>query len=525
MALRDWLLLVAVAALAVGLRVHGIDRIDVWVDEANAFLTAQRSVPVILQMLRLDSSPPAYYIALHFWLGLFGTEAAALRAFAVLGGVATVPAVFAVGRRWFSTGVGLWAAFLVAASPMAIFSSQQVRMYSWLPLLALGAVWWLVRFLDSQRPRDLAVCLGLTALALYTHNFAFHLLPVLAAVVAVSGQLWTRWKSWALSALVLAALYAPWVPTFLKQAANENHYAWYLPLWNAYGTLGVVSNTFKSYSPAAEFAMFEYKGATDWYGIPAAALAALALFGAASLWRRRETLGKASATWAVLLAALPMFTAIGVSSVLTPHYVPGRVDQMMFPAFALLAAVGVCAMRPAALRVVVGVAVLVLCVITKGVFFTDYREYRFRGGDRAMANAIRDRIAPGDVVLCTSLTRASLEYYLRDDAVQLLSFPRETAGHLGAQNDWRWLADRSALKREAQAALDRVRRRAGPQGRLFLARSRLSVNDALAPEALHRDFGIRQLENLGRYIQIGTEDVIWLSVNQLRLPPREASAP
>lgn len=508
-----------IALLAFALRASGIDRIDIWVDEANAILTARNGPSVILQMLRLDSSPPAYYVALHYWMALFGDSEVAVRMFSALGGVATVALVFAVGRRWVSTRAGALAAVFAAASPMAIFASQQARMYSWLPFLALAAVWQLVRYLESDRPRHLVACLVATTLALYTHNFAFHLLPVLAVVVAASGRLWTRWRAWALSAAAIALAYAPWLPTFLKQAANENHYAWYLPLWRAYGVPGVVVKTFESYSPAGEFAMFEYKGAPDWLGIPAAAFAGLAAFGAVWLYRRRAELGAARAQWATIFGLLPIATAIALSSVATPHYVPGRVDQMMYPAFALLAGVGAAQLRPAALGAGVALAALALGVANRDAFFTDYREYRFRGGDRAMAMAIRARLEPGDVVLCTSLTRASLAYYLRDVDVPILSFPRETAGHLGAQNDRRWLADPQALRREARIVIDAARARAGPRGRLFLARSRLSVNDALSPERLHRDFGVRLIENLGRYVQIGTEDVIWLSVNRLFLPP------
>lgn len=520
-----WLALLGVLVLAAALRVHEIDRLDVWVDEANAFLTARRPLPVILSMLKLDSSPPAYYFALHFWMSLFGDGVTALRMLAATAGVALVGSVYVVGAQWISRPVGLWAAFVVACSPVQIFYSQQVRMYPLLSLFALWSVWSLVRYLQTGSPRWLASCLALSAAALYTHNFAFHLMLVLAAVVVLSGQLGSRWRAWALSAVVLAAVYAPWLGALRRQLANADHYAWYLPLWEQYGALGAVWKTLLSWAPAAGFAMFEYRGGITWGAWPAAAFTALAGFGVVRLLSLRTALGPAGASWVPAFVVVPALSAIAVSAWLTPHFVPGRVDQMMYPGFALLVGLGICGLRPWASRAAAGVAILALGLATRSVFATDYREYHYRGADRAMAAVVREEWRPGDVILCTSLTRAPLEYYLRDLDATFLSYPRETAAHLGAQNDPRLLEDLDALAREAEVVMAQARQRAGPKGRLLLARSRLSVNDPLGPEALYRRFSAPVLENLGRFAQVGTEDVIWLSLHRLRLGPGAGREP
>lgn len=514
----------AILLLCVGLRIHDLDRLEIWVDEGNSILTARRSLSTIATLLKLDSSPPGYYFTLHYWMAVFGDSPFALRMLAVTGSVLLTGAIYAIGRRWLGTAVGLWAAFFVSVSSTQIFFSQQVRMYSWLPLLALMSVWWLVRYLESGRLLHLAGCLMAAALALFTHNFALYLLVVLAVIVVASGQLFARWWAWGISVIAIGAAYAPWVSTLLRQSANENHYAWFLPLWRQFGPLGAIVNTFRSYSPAGELVMFEYRGATDWYGIPAAGIAALALLGLGSLIRRRRELGRVGWIWVPVFLLVPMASAVSVSSLLTPHYVPGRVDQMMFPAFALLAAVGISVLRPVVLRPILGAAVVVVCVLTKGDFYTDYREYRLRGGDRALATVIRRHVEPGDVVLCTSLIRASVEYYLRDlSGVRILSYPRETAGHLGAQNDLRWLADDSGLAREFRLVVQQARAVAGPQGRLFLLRVNRVVNEKVTSEALSRDHSIRQIEYLGQFAQVGTRETIDLSIHRLKRPLQSVS--
>ncbi len=510
--------LAAILSLAAVLRIHDLDLLEIWVDEGNSILTARRSLSAILTILKLDSSPPAYYLTLHYWMAVFGDSPFALRMLSVLGSVLLVAVIYGVGRRSFGTAVGLWAAFFVATSSTQIFFSQQVRMYTWLSLLALVSVWWLVRYLESGRPFDLAVCLAATAMALFTHNFALHLLLVLAVVVVASGQLLTRMWAWGISAVTIGVVYAPWLPTLLRQSANENHYAWFLPVWRKLGPLGVIVDTFRSYSPAGERVMFEYRGATDWFGVPAAGMALLALLGLVSLIRRRGELGRAGWVWVPALLFVPIVSAVSVSLLLTPHYVPGRVDQMMFPAYALLAGIAMSTLRPVLLRPILGVAVLVLCLLSKGDFYTDYREYGFRGGDRALATVVRRHLEPGDVIVCTSLIRASVEYYLRDVDVTILSFPRETAGHLGAQNDHRWLADEKGLAREVGLVINEARAAAGPQGRLFLLRATRAVNVKISSESLHRDHSIRQIEYLGKFAQVATRETVELSIHRLRRP-------
>ncbi len=513
--------ILGILALALILRLHDIGLGDVWIDEANGILTARGPLGALFDSLSRDSSPPLYYLLLHVWIGLFGDGAIALRLLSTLFSLLLVALLFAVGRRVVSRDAGLWAAFFAALSPVQIFYSQQVRMYTLLPLLALASVWFLLRALAGGRRRDLALCVLAATAALYTHNFALYLGLVLAAVVAVSGSLWRRLPAWLAAFAVVAVCYAPWVPTFLRQLANEDHYAWFLPLWKDYGVAGAVLRTFRSFSPAGEFLMYEHTGAPPFHGVPALASAALAALGAWHLLRRRPAPGWAGALWIPLLLLLPMAAALALSSLVTPHYVPGRVDQMMFPAYALLVGTGASRLRVPAVRTGLAGALLVLSAATKSVFYTDYEAYGYRGTDRDLAARVVEIARPGDVILCTSLTRAPLEYYLSRAGVDLpiLSYPRSAARHMGSQNDRRLASDPAALRREAKIVVDDARRAAGPGGRLILLRGEIVVNDFLAPGNLRRVMGVEPERRLGRYVQAGTEERIRLSLNRLWRDP------
>ena len=521
----DRLALGAILAVALLVRLYAIDDLDVWVDEANAILIARAPIGALLGKLQLDSSPPLFYLLLHFWIGAFGDGVVALRGLSVLAGVGLTGATAWAGRALISRPAGAWAALFVAVSPVQAYYSQQVRMYALLPLLSLLSVAFLVRYLRDGAARDRALWLATTVLALYTHNFALYVPAVAAALILLSGRAWSDRRIWAACAGLGLLACLPWLPTFLTQLHNPDHYAWFLGDWERLGPTGVAVRTLRSFSPGAEYVkFFGIEQYLAWRGWPTLATAALAAWGGVELARQRKVRGRVGAFWPAVFLLVPTGLALVVSSWLTPHYVPGRVDQLMFPAYALLVGAGFAQLRPAPLRIVAAVALVACAGWTRWSLYPDERDPRFyvsggvrhevtlAGGDRAMARRIVQRWRPGDVILTTSLTRASLEYYLDRDgrSPRFVSFPRETARHLGSQNDERWLAAPQALVAEADAALAEVRGQLGPGGRLFLVRVRATVNGILKQEPMTRRFGFVQLEHLGHFGQAGTGALVEL---------------
>jgi 4-amino-4-deoxy-L-arabinose transferase-like glycosyltransferase len=511
---RIWLL--AILTLAAVFRLYEIGFPDIWVDEANLILTAEQPLAELFGRLRADSSPPLYYLAIHVWSALFGDSAVALRMLSVISGVVLVGATWWAARDLVSSQAGLWAAFYLAVNPSQSFFSQQVRMYVWIGLFALLSLVGLVRYLRDGRRRDFALWVGASIAALYNHNFAVHVGIAHAILIAVSGQLFSRVRMWLLAAALVAVAYAPWVPTLLIQLGNEDHYAWYQPLWDHHGVLGTIAVSLRSFSPSLEYLNYGWIGSfkTLW-GIPTLAASALASLGIWLSIRRIPRLGAAAALWPVIGLAAPAVSALTLSLWLTPHYVPGRVDQMMLPEFALLIGMAIAWLRPAGLRAAVGVAILALAVVAKYEMYDIYRDPEVAGGDRAAAVAIMERSQPRDVIVTTSLSRASLVYYFQRHAhdAAIVSFPRAAAQHLGAQNDARLLRDKGALMRETAATLDEATALAGPDGQVFIVWVRANVNYPLRHEALS-EYGYTEVDFLGKFRQFGTGSI--MEVRQYR---------
>src|SRR5215217_9597287 len=55
-----------------------------WIDEGLSVGIADRPLGDIPAALRLDGSPPLYYMLLHFWLGIAGGSEEGVRAFSLM---------------------------------------------------------------------------------------------------------------------------------------------------------------------------------------------------------------------------------------------------------------------------------------------------------------------------------------------------------------------------------------------------------------------------------------------------------
>jgi hypothetical protein len=138
------LILLSILLLATGLRFYRLDTQSFWNDEGNAARAAERSIPLILEAAEGDIHPPGYYLLLHFWRGLVGESEFSLRALSALCSILTVALTYGLGRRLLGVPVGIGGALLAALSPLAVYYSQEARMYALLGLLSTASTYLLL---------------------------------------------------------------------------------------------------------------------------------------------------------------------------------------------------------------------------------------------------------------------------------------------------------------------------------------------------------------------------------------------
>ena len=182
---RSWLVLVALLCLAFGLRaLLLIDATALWSDELYSVgKSFQPSFSSLLEMLREDTHPPAYYGLLWIWGHLVGQSPVTLRLLSwlayVAGGLVMIRQAIALGQTGTRTRVAATAALLAFCSPYPIRFAIEGKSYAVLVLLVALAWWWR----RAAHPMAYGVVAGLAGL---THFYGLFL--VLAAAA------WDGWQ-------------------------------------------------------------------------------------------------------------------------------------------------------------------------------------------------------------------------------------------------------------------------------------------------------------------------------------------
>ncbi|MGD9148398.1 MAG: glycosyltransferase family 39 protein, partial [Anaerolineae bacterium] len=209
--------------VALGLRLVRLSFQPLWWDEGWSLFFATIDPGSMLERTAVDIHPPLYYLLLNLWLKLCGTSAGSARLLSVFLGTATVPLLYAMGRRMLGPRSGLAAAFLLAISPLHIYYSQEVRMYVLVTLLGLAATYFARQWNPGRWAGGiwLGYVLAATA-ALYTQYYAGFLLLALNLVILIR---WLRRRkvgslpaapvrglgSWLGAQVAVFLLFLPWL--------------------------------------------------------------------------------------------------------------------------------------------------------------------------------------------------------------------------------------------------------------------------------------------------------------------------
>ncbi|MDY7040237.1 MAG: glycosyltransferase family 39 protein, partial [Chloroflexota bacterium] len=214
---RLWGALLVLVMLAFALRIYRLDFQPLRGDEGFDVMFASRSLPSLVNELRVTQPyPPLYHVLLHGWFQLAGKSEFALRFISMSWGVLLVALTYQLGRELFSAREGLLAALLTAAHPFYLWHAQDGRMYTMLTGLGLASSLLALQLLLKRNGTGWRKWTGyaiVTLLSLLTHYFAFLVLAaqnVVALIEILRRRDASLLKRWAASQLVMALLYLPW---------------------------------------------------------------------------------------------------------------------------------------------------------------------------------------------------------------------------------------------------------------------------------------------------------------------------
>jgi uncharacterized membrane protein len=138
-------MLVLLLVVGIALRLTGLTRPSLWLDEAySLYVAVHRFAQSTAFVAGSDAHPPLYYLLLHVWL-LFGPSVLTLRLLSAVASSSALVTFFVLSRRLAQRRVALLATALMACSAFQVWYAQEARLYALVTLAVLLAVYALVR--------------------------------------------------------------------------------------------------------------------------------------------------------------------------------------------------------------------------------------------------------------------------------------------------------------------------------------------------------------------------------------------
>jgi 4-amino-4-deoxy-L-arabinose transferase-like glycosyltransferase len=225
---------VFVLALAIGIRVWGLNQIGFNTDEAvySGQGAAIAQVPVLKDIFPVFRAHPLLFQFLLAIMFNFGFSDLALRLLAVAIGVITVFTVYRLGSILYNPNVGILAALILAIMPYHVVVTRQVLLDGPMVLFSTLSLYLLARFALTGNPIWLhaaGIGMGLTFLAKET---GIILVGAIYSFFALSSEVYVRFRDLVLSFILMVLMILPF-PLSLALAGGSNVGQQYL-IWQLF---------------------------------------------------------------------------------------------------------------------------------------------------------------------------------------------------------------------------------------------------------------------------------------------------
>jgi hypothetical protein len=210
-------MLVGILIIAACARYYGLDRQSFSYDE---FI---EETAFEIQFLEPDSNkflivnPPLNSFFIYVMKNVFPSSDLALRFVPFLFGSVTVFLMYLFGRALYGERTGLLASFLLAISPLHIWYSQDIRMYSLQWMLGILSFIFFLRALEKPVLKNYIGYIASIVAGLYTLQLTLFIIMIQGLYLILSFNKYReQFYKWMLVFAITVLLYLPWVIFTLK---------------------------------------------------------------------------------------------------------------------------------------------------------------------------------------------------------------------------------------------------------------------------------------------------------------------
>ena len=313
---RCWLAGILLFALV--LRLIHLGTHSFWHDEAYNMIQSDNLIPVLVKGELVSNHPPLFVVLIWIWR-LFGMDENewTMRLLPVLLGLGGIAALYLLVSHLFSPRAGLFAAFLLAISPIHILHSQDLKPYIVLPLTGVLTVYFFYRAVQENEARWWTAYAVSAGLACYSETFAVFLLAAINLWMLV--QLPWRWNhlpGWVAANVTGALLFFPYLHVLIERTDKMmvNSEEWWIPepsLW--------------SFAFVWKSVAFGYSGMEPHFQVACVIVAVVAGIGIILSLKRGRMQGSLLMCWFILplfmtyiMSVIPQFESIFLIRALFP---------------------------------------------------------------------------------------------------------------------------------------------------------------------------------------------------------------
>jgi drug/metabolite transporter (DMT)-like permease len=217
---KHTIILLFIIGLGIFLRLFGIWNFSFMHDELSVIgrLNFDTFGDLIEKGVKTDCHPAGIQVFLWLWAKIFGISEISLRLPFMLMGIACIPLMYILTKRWFNVTAGLFTSGLIAVSQYTITYSLITRPYiaGLFFTLLLLIVWTKMVFEKDYRWKNIILFGFFAAACAYIHQFSM----LTAFLIALVGLFFVKRHTYLkyLAACLLAmVLYLPHIPIVLHQ--------------------------------------------------------------------------------------------------------------------------------------------------------------------------------------------------------------------------------------------------------------------------------------------------------------------
>ena len=418
-------------AAAVFFSLYGANT-SLWLDEAFSVWLCRDGFQHIISGLKVDSNAPFYYFLLSIWMKFFGISEAALRSLSGVFYLACLPVIYALGKMVYDRKTAFFATLFCMISNILIYHAQNARPYTLLVLLSALSTLLFFRVIinESGSKKHVYLYTLINTLGFLTHYWYFF-------IVFAQGLCFFLFRiknNLKLFLFIIGTALLPfllWFPIFLNQLRGPS------ASWIQRPGLG---DLFQSYLGLWPFKIMLILILVFFIWVIKKGRQCNPLTGNETFLkvRQRDFI-------LVILLIVPILSPF-ILSFFKPMFVVNRYTVICLPAASLFA--GRLMERTFQRKQYLKIIAVILIMYSAISFYRGHRGNAAKYSDRSTAEALVSYAKNDDIIIFTSLSKTTIDYYLdrfgKSDVYQEFTFPAEIDQHPGWL-DIRKVNDRSYL--------------------------------------------------------------------------------